>query len=129
MKVGGTKKITPTVTYNGETIKDATVTWSSSDESVATVDKSTGTITGVKKGTATITAECTYNGKTFSSTIDVDVVYDGFFVSKDQTEVNLTQGGTQEIVWQVLDMGSFTAGKTGSGNAGYSGKDSCNMDF
>ena len=122
VKVGGTKTITPTVTYNGETIKDATVTWSSSDESVATVDKSTGTITGVKKGTATITAECTYNGKTFSSTIDVDVVYDGFFVSKDQTEVNLTQGGTQEIVWQVLDMGSFTAGKTGSGNAGYSGK-------
>ena len=122
VKVGGTKKITPTVTYNGETIKDATVTWSSSDESIATVDKSTGTITGVKKGTATITAECTYNGKTFSSTIDVDVVYDGFFVSKDQTEVNLTQGGTQEIVWQVLDMGSFTAGKTGSGNAGYSGK-------
>ena len=122
VKVGGTKKITPTVTYNGETIKDAAVTWSSSDESVATVDKSTGTITGVKKGTATITAECTYNGKTFSSTIDADVVYDGFFVSKDQTEVNLTQGGTQEIVWQVLDMGSFTAGKTGSGNAGYSGK-------
>ena len=122
VKVGGTKKITPTVTYNGETIKDATVTWSSSDESIATVDKSTGTITGVKKGTATITAECTYNGKTFSSTIDADVVYDGFFVSKDQTEVNLTQGGTQEIVWQVLDMGNFTAGKTGSGNAGYSGK-------
>ena len=122
VKVGGTKKITPTVTYNGETIKDAAVTWSSSDESVATVDKSTGTITGVKKGTATITAECTYNGKTFSSTIDADVVYDGFFVSKDQTEVNLTQGGTQEIVWQVLDMGNFTAGKTGSGNAGYSGK-------
>ena len=122
VKVGGTKKITPTVTYNGETIKDATVTWSSSDESIATVDKSTGTITGVKKGTATITAECTYNGKTFSSTIDADVVYDGFFVSKDQTEVNLTQGGTQEIVWQLLDMGNFTAGKTGSGNAGYSGK-------
>ena len=121
VKVGGTKKITPTVTYNGETIKDAAVTWSSSDESVATVDNSTGTITGVKKGTATITAECTYNGKTFSSTIDADVVYDGFFVSKDQTEVNLTQGGTQEIVWQVLDMGNFTAGKTGSGNAGYSG--------
>ena len=122
VKVGGTKKITPTVTYNGEQIKDATVTWSSSDDEIATVDKSTGTITGVKKGTATITAECTYNGKTFSSTIDADVVYDGFFVSKDQTEVNLTQGGTQEIVWQVLDMGNFTAGKTGSGNAGYSGK-------
>lgn len=122
VKVGGTKKITPTVTYNGKPIENPTVTWSSSDESIATVDKSTGTITGVKKGTATITAECTYNGKTFSSTIDADVVYDGFFVSKDQTEVNLTQGGTQEIVWQVLDMGNFTAGKTGSGNAGYSGK-------
>lgn len=122
VKVGGTKKITPTVTYNGKPIENPTVTWSSSDESVATVDKSTGTITGVKKGTATITAECTYNGKTFSSTIDADVVYDGFFVSKDQTEVNLTQGGTQEIVWQVLDMGDVTAGKLGSGNVGYSGK-------
>ena len=122
VKVGGTKKITPTVTYNGKPIENPTVTWSSSYESVSTVDKNIGTITGVKKGTATITAECTYNGKTFSSTIDVDVVYDGFFVSKDQTEVNLTQGGTQEIVWQVLDMGDVTAGKVGSGNAGYSGK-------
>ena len=124
VKVGGTTKVTPTVSYNGETVKDATVTWSSSDDSVATVDASTGTITGVKKGTATITAECTYNNKTFSSTIDVDVVYDGLFIAKEQSEVNLTQGGTQEIVWQLLDMGTYKGGKTGSGTAGYNGNSS-----
>ena len=46
-----------------------TVTWSSSDTSIATVDQ-TGLVTAVAKGTATITAT-TANGKTDSATITV----------------------------------------------------------
>lgn len=41
---------------NYEEVETAKVTWSSSDTNIVTVDENTGTITGVKDGTATITA-------------------------------------------------------------------------
>ena len=45
------------VTVNpADTDDDTTVTWTSSDPSVATVDENTGMITGIKEGTAEITA-------------------------------------------------------------------------
>lgn len=49
----------------------ATVTWTSSDSTVATV--SSGTVTGVKAGTATITASITVNSKTYTDTCAVTV--------------------------------------------------------
>lgn len=48
-----------------------TVTWSSSDEDVATV--ANGTVTAVAAGTATITGTCTQNGITASATCEVTV--------------------------------------------------------
>lgn len=48
---------------------DGAVTWSSSDESVATVDSSFGAITAVAAGTATITAEC--DGVSGTATVTV----------------------------------------------------------
>lgn len=53
---------------------DATVTWSSSDTSVATVDD--GTVTAKCKGETTITAEITYNGKKYSDSMVVTVAED-----------------------------------------------------
>ena len=53
LAVGATGTLTATCTPN--TAEDLTVTWSSSDESIATVDSS-GVVTGVAAGTATITA-------------------------------------------------------------------------
>lgn len=53
--VEGTTSLTATVVPAG-----STVTWSSSDTSIATV--SSGTVTGVKAGTATITASITVDG-------------------------------------------------------------------
>ncbi|MCR5276489.1 MAG: Ig-like domain-containing protein [Bacteroidales bacterium] len=50
--VGGTETLTPTFTPAGST---PSVKWTSSDESVATVSSS-GVVTGVARGTATITA-------------------------------------------------------------------------
>ncbi len=49
----------------------ATVTWTSSDESVATVEG--GTVTAKSAGTAVITAEITYNSKTYTRTCTVTV--------------------------------------------------------
>ena len=53
---GETETLTATVAPNGAT--DKTVTWSSSDETVAAVDAN-GVVTAVKAGTATITATAT----------------------------------------------------------------------
>lgn len=51
---------------------DAVITWKSSNEAVATVDEN-GVVTGVTKGTATITCEVTSAGKTQKLTATVNV--------------------------------------------------------
>lgn len=60
LEVGQTRTLTATVTPDNAT--DKTVTWTSSDKNVATVDKDNGTVTPVGEGTATITATAA-NGK------------------------------------------------------------------
>lgn len=50
---------------------DAVVTWSSSDDGVATVED--GVITGVSAGTATITASITVDGTSYTDTCAVTV--------------------------------------------------------
>ncbi|MGN0812896.1 MAG: Ig-like domain-containing protein [Candidatus Coproplasma sp.] len=83
--VGGTTTLTATVTPT--TANDKTVTWSSSNESVATV--SGGTVTGVSAGTVTIYAEA--GGKSGSYTITVTGV------KLDKTSATLTMGSTLEL--------------------------------
>lgn len=64
--VDGTVALTADTMPTGET-----VTWTSSDSTVATV--SNGTVTGVKAGTATITASITVDGKTYTDTATITV--------------------------------------------------------
>ena len=69
LTAGETKGLS--VTVAGENNPDATVSWSSSNTSVATVD-SDGNVTAKATGTATITATSTYdNTKSGSATISV----------------------------------------------------------
>lgn len=67
LNVGETGTIIATATPSGQT-----VTWTSSNTSVASV--SGGTITAKASGYATITAKFTYNGITYSKTCSVTVI-------------------------------------------------------
>ena len=92
LKAGATEALTATVMPENTT--DKTVTWTSSDESVATVDK-TGKITAVKKGSATITAAC----GTVSATCAVTVEY------SDATDIIVTPGsGLDDIFTNGLTL-------------------------
>ena len=64
--VGSTRKITATTVP-----ADATITWTSSDTTKATV--SNGTVTGVAAGSANITASITVDGTTYTDTTAVTV--------------------------------------------------------
>ncbi|MBO4635222.1 MAG: Ig-like domain-containing protein [Bacteroidales bacterium] len=72
---------------------DKTVTWSTSEASVASVDQ-TGKVTALKSGTATITAKAGDKSATCSVTITTPVES----VSLDLTSVTLEEGKTTTLV-------------------------------
>lgn len=55
--IGGTFSSTPTLKAGEQTLSEKTITWSSDNDNVATVDAATGTVTGVAAGKANITAK------------------------------------------------------------------------
>lgn len=67
---GATATITATTVPTGQS-----VTWSTSDDTVATV--ANGVITAVAAGTATITATMTYSGQTYTDTCNITVTATG----------------------------------------------------
>ncbi len=75
------KKLTLTSSFlPSDANEDATVTWTSGNTSVATVDSS-GVVTGVETGKTTITASVTAANGTFTDTCDVEVVGDAVIVT------------------------------------------------
>lgn len=56
ISIGGTYTSTSTLKAGEQTLSDKTITWSSDNDKVATVDAATGTVTGVAAGKAKITA-------------------------------------------------------------------------
>ena len=87
---------TTTLTATTENAGSASVTWTSSNTSVATV--SGGVVTGVAAGTATITAKITVSGTTYQATSTVTVTSSGGGSSSDDyyekvtSSSNLTSG-------------------------------------
>lgn len=93
IQVGGTQQITATVSPSGATNK--TVTWTSSNNNVATVNSS-GLVTGFGVGSATIT------GRT----------QDGGFT--DTTAITVTQGSTTVAVTGIVTTPATASITTGS---------------
>ena len=114
IKKTGTATIKTTATSNGTTVRDPEITWTSDDDKIATV--SGGKITGVSEGTTTVRASwAADNGKTYTQSATVNVVYDGLYLSDAQNEVTMPQGSKQEIVWTIQNMGKYSKGSTGEG--------------
>ncbi len=89
INAGSTETLTATVTPADALNKN--VTWSSSDESVATVS-SNGVVTGVSKGTAVITATTVDGGYTASCTVTVTKR-----VTFNTTNSNLSTGNNKQL--------------------------------
>ena len=86
LEVGDTVNLT--VEYNpADTTDDKAVTWSSSDEDVATVDEN-GVVTAVSGGTATITAVSAADGE-ITATCDIRVIKHTTGITLDQSEMTL----------------------------------------
>ena len=82
-----------------EAASDRVVSWSSSDRSVATVDK-TGTVQGLKPGTATVTATAEGKSGTCAVTVKAKAV-NVTEVTLDRTELTLTEGETETLTATV----------------------------
>lgn len=84
---------------NGNLLDGRTVTWSSADAGIATVDN-TGVVTGVATGATTITA--TSEGKSGTSGIAVGAAV-AASIAVDPTSVSITTGQTSQLTATVKD--------------------------
>ena len=99
LEEGESKQLTATVAPDNAT--DKSVTWSSSNESVATVAQD-GTVTAVKEGTANITVTTTDGSKTASCTVTVEKkVIHVTGVTVSPTTLTLTEEQTQKLTATV----------------------------
>lgn len=99
--IGKGAKKTLTYTLNPAKAQAQTVTWSSSDSSVCTVDEN-GEITGVGEGTATVTLSIFdgYQTVTKNCTVTVNVLAQS--VSLSRTSLALVAGDTATVTASVL---------------------------
>lgn len=76
ISIGGTYTSTPTLKAGEQTLSDKTITWSSDNEKVATVDAN-GTVTGVAAGNAKITAKFAGDDTYKTSTASYEIIVKG----------------------------------------------------
>lgn len=77
ISIGGTYTSTPTLKAGEQTLSDKTITWSSDNENVATVETNTGVVTGIGVGTAKITAKFAGDDEYKQSTASYEIKVKG----------------------------------------------------
>ena len=77
ISIGNTFTSTPTLKAGEQTLSDKTITWSSDNDKVATVDAATGTVTGVAAGKANITAKFAGDDTYKTSTASYEIIVKG----------------------------------------------------
>ncbi len=107
LEISGTKTLNATVAPSNAT--NRTVTWTSSDAAVATVDQ-TGKITAIAAGTATITA--TAGNQTATCVVTVNPASNPAITAVKLTETELTLNPNDERTLTALVFGESTADKT-----------------
>lgn len=111
---GGTETLTATVAPDGAT--DKTVTWASSNTSVATVDEN-GVVTAVALGTATITATAT-NGTAEDTTDDFSATCE-VTVEKADPTVKTEPAAVAGLTYNGEPQDLITAGTSDDGTMQY----------
>ena len=96
LTIGASEKLTATVLP--ENVTDKTVSWSTSDASIATVDTE-GNVTAISVGEATITATCGDKSATCKVTVNPILAES---TTLDKTELTLTIGETEKLTATVL---------------------------
>ncbi len=124
------------VTINPSNASNKNVYWTSSDQSVATVDNA-GKVTALKAGSATITVTTEDGGKTATCSITVrEKLYPVTGVTLDKTSVELTEGdvtiltatvnpsnaSNKNVYWTSSDQTVATVDNTGKVTAVKRGK-------
>lgn len=107
----GTIAVNGTLTLTATTVpEDAEVTWTSSNDSIASV--SDGVVTGEASGSATITATITVDGQTASATcaitviepsVELDKSSDSVVVNGTTTLTATTVPADAEVTWTSSD--------------------------
>ncbi len=105
INTGASEPLTATVSPDNATNK--AVTWKSSDDTVATVDEN-GNVTGVKKGTATITVTTADGG--FTDTCDVTVECAHTNTTDVPAEVSTCQKQGNDAYTKCDDCGEVISG-------------------
>lgn len=89
-----------------------TVTWTSSDENILTVDDEGYFKAGKEAGTAVITASFDFNGKTYTDSCTVDVKYSVESMKMSKSKIKLSAGDTFELNATVSPKKSTVSTKT-----------------
>lgn len=79
-----------------DTTEDKAITWTSSDDKTATVDKD-GNVTGIENGTAIITAQA----GTHTAQCTVHVLVPATGISLDKKEINVERGTSQTLTAKI----------------------------